>query len=80
MQIEIKKFITQESTKLVGFHVTNNNGALFVIDKEVPLGSGKTEEQYVQEAMALAQNEIDDWLKSQSIIGRKWNPQTNSFE
>ena len=80
MKIEIKKFITQDNNKLVGFCLTNEKGAIFIIDKEVPLVDGKTDEQYVQEAMALAQNEINEWQNSQSLIGKIWNPETNSFE
>lgn len=80
MKIEIKKFINHEGNKLVGFCLTNEKGAIFIIDKEVPLADGKTDEQYVQSALAMAQNEIDEWKNSQSLIGKIWNPQTNSFE
>ena len=80
MQVEIKNFENDGDNKFVGFYIRNDANALFVIDKRVPLASGKTDEQYVQEALALAKPEIDEWLTAQSVVGRKWNPQTNSFE
>lgn len=79
MEYKIKNFETEGDQKFVGFMVRNNDKA-FAIDKRVPLSAGKTDEQYVQEALALAKPEIDEWVASQSVVGRKWNPQTNSFE
>jgi hypothetical protein len=79
MEYQIKNFQTDGDQKFVGFLVRNADKT-FAIDKRVPLASGKTDEQYVQEALALAKPEIDEWVASQSVVGRKWNPQTNSFE
>lgn len=79
MEITIKNFANDSDQKWVGFMV-NNEGKRFAIDKRVPLVDGKTDEQYVQEALALAQAEIDEWASSSSIVGCKWNPETNSFE
>lgn len=79
MNYEIKNFENDGDQKWVGFFVRNADKT-FAIDKRVPLVSGKTDEQYVQEALALAKPEIDEWVASQSVVGRKWNPQTNSFE
>ena len=79
MDYEIKNFQNEGDQKFVGFMVSNE-GKAFAIDKRVPLASGKTDAQYVQEALALAKPEIDEWVASQSVIGRKWNPQTNSLE
>ena len=80
MQVEIKNFENEDGNKFVGFRIYNDAGALFIIDKRVPLAEGKTDEQYVQDALALAKPEIDEWLTSQSFVGRKWNMETNSFE
>lgn len=80
MDYEIKNFETVGDNKLVGFMVTNDNGKLLAIDKQIAIAEGKTDEQYVQEALAAAQAEIDDWNVSASVVGRKWNPDTNSFE
>ncbi len=79
MEIQIKNFENDGDQKWVGFMVTNE-GKRFAIDKRVALADGKTDEQYVQEALALAQAEINEWVANQSVVGRKWNAQTNSFE
>ncbi|HSG62966.1 MAG TPA: hypothetical protein VLA24_16195 [Pseudomonadales bacterium] len=79
MEITIKNFANDGDQKWIGFMV-NNEGKRFAIDKRVPLVDGKTDEQYVQDALALAQAEIDEWASSSSVVGRKWNPETNSFE
>ncbi len=79
MEYQIKNFENDGDQKLVGFMVINE-GKRFAIDKRVAIADGKTDEQYVQEALALAQAEIDEWAANQSVVGRKWNAQTNSFE
>ena len=43
------------------------------------ISGGKTDEQYTQEALALAQPEIDAWDASSDRVGKKWDPNTNSF-
>ena len=30
--------------------------------------------------MALCKTEVDEWVASRAIIGKKWNPDTNKFE
>jgi len=77
---EIKDFRDEGGNKYVGFKITNEKGNVFLIDKEVPLSGGKTDEQYVQDALAAAQSEIDTWVAENAKIGRTWNPDTNSFE
>ncbi len=79
MEYQIKNFENDGDQKLVGFMVINE-GKRFAIDKRVAIADGKTDEQYVQEALALAQAELDEWAANQSVVGRKWNAQTNSFE
>jgi len=77
---EIKDFRDEGGNKYVGFKITNEKGNVFLIDKEVPLSGGKTDEQYVQDALSAAQSEIDTWVAENAKIGRTWNPDTNSFE
>ena len=79
MEVNIKDFRNEESMKLIGFTIKENNNT-FVIDKQLPLIDGKTEEQYVQEAFALCADEIQEWKKSFAVIGRKINPETGAFE
>ena len=79
MQYEVKTFETEGSNKRVGFMV-DNNGKKFAIDRLVEIVEGKTDESYVQDALAAAQSEIDSWAADVAVVGRKWNPDTNSFE
>ena len=75
----IKTFETDGSNKRVGFMVTTDNGQSLAIDKEIAIADGKTAEQYVQEALAAAQSEIDAWSGDADNIGKVWNPDSNSF-
>lgn len=80
MKIEIKNLENVDSNKLVGFIITDSRGAIFVIDKQVPLVDGKTKEQYVTEALALAQPEIDEWQDSMALVGAEWDVATGTFK
>lgn len=80
MKYEIKNFQNQDGQKFVGFWVTDDSGKRLAIDKHLPLVDGKSNEQYVQEAVALCQAEITEWQQSFGIVGKTWNPETNTFE
>jgi hypothetical protein len=80
MKYEIKNFHTQDDQKYVGFWVIDDADKRLAIDKTVPLVEGKTNEQYIQEALALCQDEIAEWQSSNVLIGRVWSPETSSFE
>jgi len=77
---EIKDFRNEDNQKFVGFMITDEKQRVFVIDKRVDLVDGKTDEQYIQDAIALAQDEINEWKDSFALIGRKFNPETGGFE
>jgi len=79
MKIEIKDFKTDGDNKFVGFNITDDAGHRFVIDKQVPLAEGKTDEQYVTEALAASQAEIDDWQASFAHVGKEWDAEANAF-
>jgi hypothetical protein len=76
----IKDFRDEGDKKYVGFMVTNEKGAAFAIDKQVSLSEGKTNEQYVKDALALSKSEIDDWVASTAQLGKTWNPDTETLE
>lgn len=78
MDYEVKTFETEGDNKRVGFMV-DANGNKLAIDKLVPIADGKTDESYVQDALAAAQPEIDSWAADAAVVGKKWNPDTNSF-
>lgn len=78
MDYEVKTFETDGANKRVGFTVTKNDN-IFVIDKLVAIVDGKTDESYVQDALSAAQSEIDAWAADIAVVGKKWDPATNSF-
>lgn len=78
----IDKFQTDpddNNKTLVGLKITDSSGNVFIIDKRITTGS-KTDEQLVTAAQAEGQAEIDEWAKSFAVVGKNWNPETNSFE
>ena len=81
LKYEIHKMHTDDddsSKTKVGFKITDDNGAVFIIDKLITTGS-KTSEQIVTEAQTASQSEIDEWQKTQSNIGRVWDADNNQF-
>lgn len=76
----IKDFRDEGDKKYVGFTITDEKGSVFVIDKKVPLSEGKTNDQYVKDALALSKSEIDEWVASFAQIGKTWNPDTEALE
>ena len=79
MKITIKDFKTDGDNKFVGFNITDDAGNVFVIDKQVPLADGKTDEQYVTEALAAGQAEVDEWQASFANVGKEWDAEANAF-
>lgn len=80
MKYEIKDFKNSGDNKLVGLFVSNDNNNTLAIDKEVPLVDGETDAYYVQQAISLAQAEIDDWNNESSVVGKTFNTETGEFE
>ena len=78
MEYEIKTFETEGDSKRVGFMVTSG-GRQLAIDKLVTIVDGKTDESYVQDALAAAKSEIDEWNASIAVVGKKWDADKNSF-
>jgi hypothetical protein len=79
MKTVVKTFQNEGDQKKVGFKITDNAGNLFVIDKLVAIADGKTDEQYVAEALTASQAEIDEWQASFSVIGREWDADAGAF-
>ena len=79
MKILIKDFKTDGDNKFVGFSITDDTGNRYVIEKQVPLADGKTDEQYVTEALAASQAQIDNWQASFANVGKEWDAEANAF-
>jgi len=80
MKIVIKKFINEGDNKLVGFGIADSDGNALIIDKRVPLADGKTDEQYVTEALAAGQAQIDEWQASFVNVGKEWDAEAGAFK
>jgi hypothetical protein len=80
MRYEIKNFETEGTNKFIGFKIIDDQDRLLYIDKRIPIVPQKTNEQYISEALSLCEAEIVDWQQSFKIIGKIWNPNTNSLE
>lgn len=80
LSYEIKDFKNEDGQKFVGFIITDESGNVFVIDKRVDIAESKTDEQYIQDALGLAQAEINEWQESFAHVGKKFNPETGAFE
>ena len=80
MKYEIKNLRIEGDNKYVGLFVKNDNGQALAIDKQIPLVDGETDAYYVQQAISLAQAEIDDWNNEFSMIGKTFNTETGEFE
>ena len=80
MKVTVKNFENQNDQKFVGFFIIDENGQKFAIDKLLPLVAGKSNEDYIKEALALCQDEINTWQQSTAIVGKSWNLETDSFE
>ena len=80
MKYEIKNFETKDNQKFVGFFVKDDKGAILAIDKYLPLVNGKSNEDYIKEAIELCKPEVSEWQNSSALVGKTWNPKTNSFE
>ena len=71
---------TEDSSKTrVGFYVTDAQGNKLAIDKLVTTGS-KSKQTIVTEASNAAQDEINAWASQFEVVGKTWNPDTNSIE
>jgi len=79
MKTLVKTFENEGDQKKVGFKITDTAGNVFIIDKIVAVADGKTNEQYVTEALAASQAEIDEWQASFAVIGREWDADAGAF-
>jgi hypothetical protein len=80
MKIVIKNFKTDGDQKLVGFSITDDVGNVLAHDQLVPLADGKTDEQYVSEALAASQAEIDAWSAEFANVGKEWDAEAGAFK
>ena len=78
MEIKVHNFITDGDNKQVTLEIMHNSQVL-ISTKDVAIASGKTTEQYVAEALAASQDEIDAWKSDTAPIGKAFNAETGAF-
>ncbi len=79
-QIKNYEIDSEDSSKTkVGFYVSDKQGNKFAVDRSVTTGS-KSKEEIITEASNLAKDSIDKWASEFEVVGKIWNPDTNSFE
>lgn len=79
MKTVVKTFQNEGDQKKVGFKITDDAGNVFIIDKLVATADGKTDEQYVTDALTASQAEIDEWQASFAVVGREWDADAGAF-
>jgi hypothetical protein len=79
MKVVVKNFENEGENKFVGLRIEDENGRLFLIDKRVPIQEGKLAEEYVSEALAACEDEIDEWQNSLVYIGKEFDFKTEKF-
>ena len=80
MQVTVKEINdTDDNKKRVSFQVRSDNDQIYIIDKRIDKTDNKTNEDYVNEAYALAKPEIDSWVAEVSSIGKTINLETGKI-
>lgn len=79
MNIKIKNYFSTADGIQIGFEVREKEH-LFCIDKTVPLVTGKSDQEYIQEAYATAKPEIDVWFSEIALQGKGFDPATGAIE
>lgn len=80
MQVTVKEINdTDNNKKRVSFEVKSDNDQIYIIDKKIDKTDNKTNDDYVNEAYALAKPEIDNWVAEVSSIGKTINLETGKL-
>jgi hypothetical protein len=80
MQYKVKDFRNEDGNKYVGLFVTDSQGHVFGIDKQIPLVDGESNAYYIQKAIDASQSEIDEWQSEFSVVGLVFNPETKELQ
>ena len=68
-------------TKRVSFEVRDTEKKrVLMIDKSLPIVSGKTDDSYCSDAQSLMTDQIADWQKEIATAGKIFNPDSGKIE
>jgi hypothetical protein len=76
----IKDFYKVGNKQHVGMFVKDEKDRQFVIDKEVDFQEGRTDEEYINDALVLMKPEIKEWQDSYKLVGREFDADNKKFK
>ena len=80
LKYEIKNFHKEGEKQHVGMTITDGNGHTFLIDKQVDYQEGRTDEEYINDALVLMKPEIKKWQDSYKLIGKEFDADNKKFK
>ena len=78
MTVKVNMFHTEGDEKVVTLEITHNQQMLYVT-KRIALSESKTEEQYVADALAASQTEINAWKADTGPVNKVFDETTGTF-
>ena len=82
LTITIDKYHTDpddNTKKLVGLKVKDENNRVFIVDKKVTVADGKSDESYAKDAYDASLTEINEWKAQFNVMGKTFNPSSNKL-
>ena len=76
----IKDFYKVGNKQHVGMTITDDNNHTFLIDKQVDYQEGRTDEEYINDALVLMESEIEEWENSYKVIGKEFDVVNKKFK
>ena len=76
----IKDFYKNGDKQHVGMTITDDKERVFIIDKEVDFQEGRTDEEYINDALVLMESEIKEWEDSYKIVGKEFDVDNKKFK
>ena len=80
MDYEVKDFRVEGSNKYVGLIVTDPAGHSLLIDKQIPIESGKSDDYYIEKAIEVSESIVTEWQEEFAVVGKKFNTTTKRLE
>ena len=78
MTVKVNMFHTEGDEKVITLEVSHNQ-QLFYVTKRVAVSDGKTNEQYVADALSASQAEIDAWKADAGPVNMVFDEATGTF-
>ena len=76
----IKDFYKNKDKQHVGMTITDDKERIFIIDKEVDVQEGRTDEEYINDALVLMEPEIKQWQDSYKLVGKEFDVDNKKFK